>query len=287
MKSSQSRLVMRGAQMDPQLLDFVTWSIKSGIRLFRRVHVTPSGLVCHTRIPHFDFAVVVPVTTSLSLLNVADDPSFPLRVSPSNYGEVLPWWPQLTWGTFCFVGYLARMWMSGEPAGMQAYLNLLPIDANGFVGKAALESQKGKEYRDAVVPLVGNDGATFHEAFRQSYCLVKRHSIPVWSHLGYGHPFFAQTPFGKVNADAVALVPMIDMATHSAHPNAAVGHPDDEMRIWLAQERGIPADGKQYFVLQATRDIEAGEYITVDKNAAFRFDKATFEAWFGYPYDLR
>lgn len=47
----------------------------------------------------------------------------------------------------------------------------------------------------------------------------------------------------------------------------------------MMQEKHINAKkDDNYFVMQAMRDIQAGEIVTVNKNAYFNFDDDTFKA---------
>ena len=82
----------------------------------------------------------------------------------------------------------------------------------------------------------------------------------------------------------MGMVPVMDLALHSPKPNATIGYPDAEMLQWLSQQKKAAVQKeKGYFVMQALRDIEEGEVISVNKNAYFNFDDDTFKAWFGYP----
>lgn len=79
--------VTRLAPCNPTLLDFVTWVMLKGCRLFERVQITPLGLVATATIPSYDFVAVLPVEATQSMLNIAEQPKFPIRVSPENFGE--------------------------------------------------------------------------------------------------------------------------------------------------------------------------------------------------------
>ena len=283
---------------DPRLLDFVTWSVLRGIRLFQRVRVTPKGLIANTNIPQYDFAAVVPAKAVLSVLNVVEDPSFPMKVSPDNLGKELEWWPDLTWGSLCFVGLLARCWITGNVKGVQSYLDVLPFDPAMPIGKVAEAAQRTPEYRSATRALCELTRASednFDLAFRHAYCLFRRHGVPLWSATGGGHPYFGNSPLcsgaagqkAASSGEVIGMVPIVDMAAHSALPNAALGFPDADMTRWLAEERGIvSSSSEQYIVLQALRDIKEGEVITMDRNQFYGFDRETFNAWFGFPYDV-
>ncbi|RNE99392.1 hypothetical protein TraAM80_08213 [Trypanosoma rangeli] len=281
----------RLARCDPRLLDFVTWTVLKGCRLFQRVHITPLGLVATSTIPAYDFVAVVPTSTTLSLLNLAEDASFPLKVSPQNHGEELAFWPDLTYGSFAFIGYLTKVLRSGSPRGERSYLDVLPFDPGMAIGSVADAAQKTKDYSEMIEPLkrvCKSQDVEFNLAFRHAYCLFRRHAIPFWSNTeagGAGHPDFQHSPFAEIgHGDILGMVPLLDLALHSPEPNASIGYPDADMLQWLAQEKkaGIQVD-KGYFVMQAQRDIHRGEVITVNKNAYFNFDDATFTAWFGYP----
>jgi hypothetical protein len=283
------------ARCDPKYLDVITWAVMSGVRMFQRVQVTPNGLQAIDRIPEFDFGCIVPTKSTLSALNVMDSTSiqFPLKCSPASASEMLPWWSDMSWASFCFVSYLTRAMLTGAPRPIQMYLDVLPpCDSSMAMAQVAAMSQKTKEYQDVVAPLLQscrvNSVEEFNGAFRMAYCLFRRHALPFWSGAGgFGHPYYATTRLIQKNpqCDLLGFVPIVDLATHSDKPNMTVGIPDAEMLSWLGQEKGVKLDRESgYFVLQATRDIEVGEMLTVDKNAFFNFDEPTFEAWFGYPY---
>lgn len=57
-----------------------------------------------------------------SVLNIADDTTFPLKVSPANYGDEMPFWQDLNYGSFVFVAFLAKVLLLGHPRGVQSYL---------------------------------------------------------------------------------------------------------------------------------------------------------------------
>ncbi|RNF08601.1 uncharacterized protein Tco025E_07130 [Trypanosoma conorhini] len=281
----------RLARCDPRLLDFVTWAVLKGCRLFQRVQITPLGLVATSTIPAYDFVAVVPTSATLSLLNLAEDGSFPLKVSPQNHGEELAFWPDLTYGSFAFIGYLTKALRTGSPRGVRSYLDVLPFDPGMAIGSVADAAQTTKGYSKMIEPLKNvckSQDVEFNVTFRHAYCLFRRHAIPFWSNTeagSGGHPDFQHSPYAEESyGDILGMVPVLDLALHSPEPNASIGYPDADMLQWLAQEKkaGIQVD-KGYFVMQAQRDIHKGEVITVNKNAYFNFDDATFKAWFGYP----
>ncbi|ORC92080.1 uncharacterized protein TM35_000042940 [Trypanosoma theileri] len=281
----------RLARCDPRLLDFVTWAVLRGCRLFQRVHITPLGLVATKTIPAFDFVAVVPTSATLSVLTVVEDQSFPLKVSPMNHGEELSFWPDLTLGSFVFVAYLAKALRTGYPRGVRSYLDVLPFDQGMPIGRVADLAQQSTEYKEFVAPLkeaCKAQDANFDLAFRHAYCLFRRHAVPFWSHTeagSGGHPDFQNSPFATDSlGDIIGMIPVLDLALHSPEPNASIGYPDADMLQWLAQEKkaGIRVE-KGYFVMQALRDIQEGEVVSVNKNAYFNFDDATFKAWFGFP----
>lgn len=294
MQQPQQRALQQIARGDPKYLDVVTWAVLSGVRMFQRVQVTPRGLVAIERIPQYDFGCVVPSKATLSVLNVLNDPTqFPLKCSPANVSDTLRWWSDLSWGSFCFVAYLTRAMISASPRPVQMYLDVLPYDSAMPMAQVAAVSQRTKVYQELTLPLMKacrvNSADEFNAAFRLAYCLFRRHAVPFWAGgaSGMGHPYFAKSAFVQKcpDCDLLGFVPIMDLATHSSEPNTVVGFPDNEMLAWLGQEKGIQIDKDSgYFVLQATRDIEAGELLTVNKNAFFNFDEATFEAWFGHPY---
>nr|CCC93066.1 unnamed protein product [Trypanosoma congolense IL3000] len=280
----------RVARCDPMLLDFVTWAVLQGCRLFQRIHTTRAGLVATEPIQAYDFVAVVPTTATLSLLTVSDDLSFPLRVSPVNSGERLSFWSDLTFGSFVFVAYLARVLQTGRPRGIRSYLDVLPVDSEMPIGRVADAAQSTKDYKELVAPLraVSRSGdVDFDVTFRHAYCLFRRHGVPFWTGSavgGTGHPEFQYSPFvtaGK--GDIIGMVPIVDLALHSPEPNATIGYPDRDMLQWLAQEKKASVkEDRGYFVMQALRDIRCGEMVTVDKNIFFNFSDDQFYAWFGF-----
>ncbi|CBZ30933.1 conserved hypothetical protein [Leishmania mexicana MHOM/GT/2001/U1103] len=282
---------VRIARCNPKLLDFVTWAIMKGCRLFQRVHVTPLGLVATERIPEFDFVAVVPVEATQSLLSITDDPSFALKVSPERHGEPVPFWEDLTRGSFTFLGLLTKVLLTGHPRGVQSYLDVLPFDPAMPIGKVADAAQATKGYKEWTAPLVAQckvEVSDFDVAFRHAYCLFRRHAIPLWSTSdvgGSGHPYFQLSPYARRGkGELMGMVPVMDLALHSPQPNAMIGYPDEEMLQWLSlHKKAAVQQEKGYFVMQAFRDIEEGEVISVNKNAYFNFDDNAFEAWFGYP----
>lgn len=282
---------VRLTRCNPTLLDFVTWAVLKGCRLFQRVHITPLGLVATERIPEFDFVAVVPVEATQSLLNIADDPTFALKVSPESHGDPVPFWEDLNRGSFAFVGFLTKVLLTGHPRGVQSYLDVLPFDQAMPIGKVADAAQATKGYKEWTAPLVAQckaEEGDFDVTFRHAYCLFRRHAIPFWSSsdLGSaGHPYFQHSPFAqRGTGDLMGMVPVMDLALHSPKPNATIGYPDAEMLQWLSQQKKAAVQKeKGYFVMQALRDIEEGEVISVNKNAYFNFDDDTFKAWFGYP----
>ncbi|KAG5466969.1 hypothetical protein LSCM1_01147 [Leishmania martiniquensis] len=280
---------IRIARCDPTLLDFVTWAVMKGCRLFQRIGITPPGLVATERIPEFDFVAIVPVTATQSVLSIASDPDFPLRVSPEEHGESVPFWDDVTRGSFAFVGFLTKVLLTGHPRGLKSYLNVLPLDEAMPISKLADAAQATKGYKEWTAPLVAQckvEESDFDVAFRRAYCLFRRHAIPFWSTndaSSAGHPYFEQSLFAqRGRGELMGMVPVMDLALHSPKPNSMIGFPDEEMLRWLSQQKRVMPQEKGCFVLQALRDIEEGEVITVDKNVHFNFDDDAFKAWFGY-----
>lgn len=270
---------------EARLLHFVTWAVRRGIRLFQRVHVKSAGLFAVKSIPKYDFAALVPSSAILSPLSLQTLCDFPLQVTPTNFATTLDWWPDLNWGSFCFIAMLAQAWVTGNPAGIQSYLDILPVNPAVRVGTVADNAQRTKEYRQVVAPLLRASSTSlsnFNVAFRHAYCLFRRHAIPLWSG-ERGHPLLLSTEFSRGDGEIFGMTPLVDLAVHSATPNAVVGTPDSEMLKWLAEKGDVSVDGF-YFVLQALRDIQVGEVLTVNKNDLFHFDSPTFEACFGFPY---
>lgn len=280
----------RLAQVEPRLLDFVTWSIIRGCRLFRRVHVTANGLVATESIPQYDFAAAIPCKATLSALSVMENiSSLPsVQLNPSNFGDELTWWPDLTWASFCLLLYLTKAWIQNTNNGITSYLEILPFDPVMPMHKVAAVAQKQKQYQEIVKPVAASCRTTeehFNSTLNHTYCLFRRHAIPLWTKTNGGHPFFVEMDLVKKipRGDLLGFVPLADLAAHSSSPNTVLGIPDSEMMSFLQQERGF-ASGESCFVLQATRAIKTGEPITLDRNALFGFDAETFFAWFGFPW---
>ena len=261
--------------------------------MFQRVQIRPTGLSALENIPAHDFAVVVPCKATISVLNVTDDPLSPIKAGPQNFGEELPWWPDLTWGSFTVIAQVARVILTQQPKGLHSYIDVLPFDPGMPIGKVADNAQKSRMYQQAVRPMQLACRAQddhFNMALRHAYCLFRRHAVPFWTSAGGGHPFFSTCELATSSSstgkgEIIGFIPVVDMAAHSSKPNAVIGAPDAEMVAFLAQERGI--SDSNVFVLQATRDILAGEEITVDKNSFYNFDEETFAAWFGFPYSSK
>lgn len=279
---------------NPQLVNVVTWGVMNGFRHFKRLHVTREGLFAQAKIPQYDFVAVVPASFCLSVHTVNADSTFPLSVTPRNYAEELPWWSDVNWGIFGLIAFLTKEKLIGA-GGLSSYLNLqCPADTSTVIGQHGAAMQELEEYRDSVAKVVqlcqssdpSIDEESFHRSFLQCYCLMKIHGVPLWSSQGVGHPWFEQSLFGASpkHGDVTALLPVMDLANHSAIPNASIGHPDSEMVSWLAQEKNIPQT-EHLFALQALKDIEVGDPVTIDKNVNYGFDPDTFQAWFGYPYN--
>jgi hypothetical protein len=275
---------------DPHLVNVVTWAVMNGFRHFRRLNITACSLAAKSRIPKFDFIAVLPAVASLSVHTVQTDTSFPLGVTFKNYAEPLPWWNDLNWGTFAQIMHLAKTKLTTE-GGVASYVNLrAPSDNSMALAQHCIALQKSPEYAEMSAKVLttcrGKTADELNDAFLRCYLLVKLYGVPLWSSSGVGHRFFAESQFvrsSKAHGDVVALLPIFDFAGHSATPNATVGQPDDDMVQWLRQERDLP-QSDHLFVLQALRDVEPGEEITVDRNINYNFDPDAFRAWFGFPY---
>lgn len=288
----------RFASNDAKFLDLVTWGVLNGVRMFQRLQVTPRGLQVLEPIPEYDFAVIVPTRVTFSALSLLDEPGFPLKLSPVQLGEPVPFWPDLSWGSFATICGMAKASVTENPRHFSVYLGTLPFDSEMPIGKVADASMRSKEFQEAVQPLVhscqGRSETEVLAALRHSYCLFRRHAVPFWSGSsaggagGVGHPFFSNSKYIQMNpnCEILGLVPLVDLAHHSSEPNAAIGFPDQDMLTWLGQEKGVRVQRDVgYFVLQAQRNILPGEFVSVDKNAFFNFDSDTFHAWFGFPYE--
>ena len=275
-----------GMSGNPTLVSLVTWAVSRGFRHFRRLHVTMDGLYAQSKISQYDFVALMPAKSSISLHTVQAESGYPLTVSSSNFGDEVEWWSDMNWGMFTLAAYLAKEKLIGD-SGVSAYLQIqCPTDSTTTVAQHCASVQRKDIYRTAVKPVLKGfpniEAGAFDRAFLQSYCLLKTQGVPFWSQHGTGHPFFRECFPGTANGDVVTLLPVLDLASHSSTPNATFGVPDDDMVQWLAGEHGV--ESSQLFVLQALRDIEPSELITVDKNANYGFDPDTFRAWFGFPF---
>eukprot|EP00796_Vickermania_ingenoplastis_P005394 gene5394-3883_t len=280
------RLVSR---CDPNVLDFVTWSVMKGCRLFGKARVELHGLTAAEYIPEYDFVCLTPAEATHSVVTAMEDTTFPSLCTASNFGEVVPFWSDVHQGTFAFVCYMAAALLTGRPVGLERHLRLLSggakQDSPGCLTAAATPAFR--EWTSPVVQHVRSDTDTFREAFTHAFGLFRRHAVPLWSSASdrSALPYFADSSLAAGRGEILGLVPFVDLAAHSSTPNASAGFPDKEMLLWLQQERHlrhVPSGG--CIVLQAVRDIRPGEPITVDKNASFNFDSEGFEAWFGHPW---
>jgi hypothetical protein len=281
------------ASRRPAIVELVTWAVSRGTRMFQRVMVTDEAvLVATLPIPKYDFAVVVPAAATLSLLNLPQDWPHALRVSPSTVGTPLDWWPDATLDALSMTALLARASIAKTP-GVASYLQSLPASTTL---PGALESAAGavgsKKYREAMRGVTASlqvDDATFDRAFLNAWIRYKQFALPMWTPArpDYGPRLFAKSSLasgGSSSGPLLAMVPVVDLAVHSPTPNCAVGMPDEDMKMWLCQERSLPFED-DYVVLQAERDIAPGEAITVSRNAQLQLDAATFAALFGFSVD--
>ncbi|CCW68894.1 unnamed protein product [Phytomonas sp. Hart1] len=281
---------VRLSQFDPKLLDFVTWVIVKGCRLFQRIHITPNGLLATERIPENDFVAIVPVGSTLSIFDVVEDIVFPLKVSPFNYSNAIHFFQDLTRGDFVFISFLTKILVTGSPRGMKMYLDILPCNQKTSIDAAVNAAQTTEGYQESIRALLTQCKASrsdFDAAFKHAYCLYRRHAIPFWvSHgtWGTGHPYFQNSDFTQAGTgNIMGMVPVLDLALHSPTPNASIGYPDQEMLLLISQHKKMRANPKDnYFIMQALRDIEKGEMITTDKNVHFNFDDDTFKKRFGF-----
>lgn len=321
----------RASRCDPNLLNFVTWAVLKGCRLFHRVRVEPHvGLRATERIQAYDFVSLTPGEATQSLFTIAEDSRyFPLLTSPQNYGEALPFFTpneapdlaNINRGSFSFICYMAVALFTSQPQGLYSYLRVLPakdlatspatLAAELFFSSAS-QKYNVAAFRDYITPVLSHakiSSSEFERAFCHAFGLFRRHAVPLWSPSMRSSPnkscmsYFEASPFTrydpsdalpklyretetKLSGEIVGLIPFSDFAAHSREPNAAIGFPDEESLMWIQQEKRmkkLPQNG--CVALQALRDIEPGDVITVDKNAFFNFDSSTFEWWFGFPYE--
>lgn len=299
----------RVSRCDPYVLDFVTWSVISGCRLFGRVRVDPlAGLVASDHIPEYDFVSLTPAEATQSVLTVIHDSKFPSMCNANTFADETPFGTHLNRGSFSFICYLAAALLTGRPTGLECYLRILPLTADAPMELAARGMTKTPLFHSWTAPvrefLPPDHRKRFHDAFCYAFSLFHRHAIPLWSSTAPtpGMSFFSNSllarPFerrsrsvndgGKAMAsgDILGLAPLVDLAVHSPTPNAGIGFPDEEMLRWIQQERNVkklPTNG--CIVLQALRDIYPGEVVTVDKNSLFHLDEQSFETWFGLPFN--
>lgn len=320
----------RVSRCAPHLLDFVTWAILKGCRLFNRVRVEPyAGLVATDRIEAYDFVSLTPAEATQSLFTITEDSRhFPLLASPYNYGEPLPFFKDqeaeglksISRGSFSFICYMAATLLTAQPQGLHGYLRVLPAtdlstspavcEAESFFTSADQKHNIGA-FHDYVTPIISltniSSGTLFDRAFCHAFGLFRRHAVPLWSPSLLGSSrrncmnYFESSAFcrhidhsvqrekgkkeqKKWSGEIMGLVPFCDFASHATEPNATIGYPDDESLRWIQQERHIkkiPQNG--CIALQALKDINPGDIITVNKNAFFNLDSKTFEWWFGFP----
>lgn len=227
-------------------------------------------------------------------------------------------------GSFSFICYMAVALFTSQPQGLHSYLRVLPasdwvtspatLAAKRFFSSSS-QNNNVAAFRDYVTPVLSHAKISSSEEFERAFChafgLFRRHAVPLWSPSMRSSPnkscmrYFEASPFtrhdrsdplpklnreteSKWSGEIVGLVPFSDFAAHSREPNAAIGFPDEESLMWIQQEKRmkkLPQNG--CVALQALRDIEPGDIITVDKNAFFNFDSSTFEWWFGFPYEAK
>eukprot|EP00759_Apiculatamorpha_spiralis_P041977 PhF_6_TR40363/c0_g1_i1/m.60068 len=284
-----------------RLTRLVMWSSKEGARWWGKICIREGprgrGLYSTQHIPTYDFALAVPVKSTFSFLNFETEENFPLRVLPSDYHLPLPWWPDLDWGTFSLMIWLTKNYILHDQS-TAPYLMTLPRDEHAFpvLRSIAKQAIRSTEYRDSVKPVAAMcrvPEEVFDENVLWMYCMIRSRSIPLWSKQGQGHPYFEQTKYATVSqdhqdvgevvhGDVACMVPLLDMVNHSHQPNATIGIPDQQMMEYLSTEGEV--ESPHVFVLQAMREIKAGEELVVDWNTNYGFDKDVFNAWFDTPY---
>lgn len=295
----------RVSRCDPYVLDFVTWSVMKGCRLFGRVRVDRRvGLIATDHIPEYDFVSLTPAEATQSVLTVIQDLKFPPLCNANTFDDKTPFGTHLNRGSFSFICYLAVALLTGRPDGLECYLRVLPVEKNAPMELAAREITKMPAFSVWTAPLREVPGYSnrFHDAFCYAFSLFHRHAIPLWSSSAATHamPFFSSSPLARPfhksdsggardleagSGEVMGLAPLVDLATHSPAPNAGIGYPDEEMLRWIQQERSIKKmPTKGCIVLQALRDIYPGDLVTVNKNSLFHLDEKAFESWFGIPF---
>jgi hypothetical protein len=288
---------MRSAR-DPRLIDLLTWAVGKGAKTFQQLTITDDArLVASTYVPHFDFACVVPASLTFSILDLAKASQLPnaLKVGPRNYASPVAWLPGANWGTVALtIHATATALQRDTDLGRAAQLSLLAeycAEDDAALTEQARKATRSPQFRDitrGVVATLGTEPSVFNEAFALMYCATRRVATPLWSEkTRSGAKLFERSAFNSDDAmagDVLGLVPLIDLARHSSNPTCVVGLPERDMRQWLVQERGCKPN-TEYYVLQTTRALNAGDELTVDRNASFGFKDEEFEAWFGRPYD--
>lgn len=306
---------MNAAQLsrcNPHLLDFVTWTVKKGSRLFGRVAVLPEngGLVATELIPKFELVSLTPASSTVSIVSMREGNTFfPILCSPLDYGESMPLFKYaLNRGSFSLICFLASVLLSSKPTGLHSYLRLLPLEPNmpmELLARDVLADNK-KFFDQFTAPLLqylelaNTEKDALFGALAKAHALFRRYAVPLWSENsgGRGLNYFKgssfvrhspQQPHKEWSGEILGLVPLTEFAGHSCEPNAAIGYPDEEILRWVQQEKTLQSitpyveDG--CISLQALRDILPGERITVDKNLHFGLPEDVFLDWFGVSYN--
>eukprot|EP00760_Papus_ankaliazontas_P030018 PhM_4_TR4575/c0_g1_i1/m.16329 len=292
----------------PGVINCVTWSTAKGAKWWGRVGIHSGdrgrGLFCTQPIPQYDFALAVPLEATFSFLNFEKDTDFPLRVSPADFGETLPWWPDLDWGTFSLMMWMTAGYIKNDPR-VAHYMAALPRPqqneqfSSSFVVLNSIASQamRSREYLEVSSPVAAQcrvPPEMFDFNLAWMYTMIRSRSVPLWSRHGGGHSYFSTTVYAEESSsspnsrgggggggDVSCLVPMLDFVNHSHEPNATVGFPDEEMVSFLMKERGMTSP--HMFVLQTQRDLAPGDELLVDYNINYGFDPEMFSVWFDTP----
>jgi hypothetical protein len=303
--------------VDHRILDFLMFAVSRGSKHWQRLRLDSTGLFAVRPVAAGELLCVVPPHCTLSLLDVAADPYFPLRASPTNFGSPVPFWPEVNWGTFVLTAWLTRRWMEAH-GGVSQTLDVVTMHGGSVEGRlydrALQVTQQTPDYTTTIASVLSSSGRSFPDLrgrqeatedgersleslehgmeqfnayFRRVYVTLHRRGLPVWSREGVGAAFFGRSPFGAQEAsggDCLALVPFVASASHSSSPNAAVGCLDSDGVAGLVREGLLPEKYSLFdslFVLQAQGDIPAGQAISVNRNESFQLPPDAFRSWFG------
>ena len=310
---------MHKLQPQKSIVDLIVWSRLSGITWWNKIGLNNGsrgrGLFATQSVQKNDIVLSVPLRSTFSFLNFELERTFPLKVTPQDYGLGLSWWPDLDWGTFTLIAWLTSKSLVENP-NTQPYIAALPrfsdnsesasekpLEQFAVLRSIARQSMRSREYVEITEQLVSQSVSNrrhFDSEFEWLYTMVRSRSIPVWTQQG-GHEAFRSTLYGKESAhsgDVCCLVPMLDMVNHSLNnPNVSIGFPGEEVTDYIMENAPsrrknvevsesfcLPnVSEKAFILLTAKSDIQAGDEILMDYNQFYGFDSDIFSAWFNTP----